>query len=152
MAGWTNRGKKLVLDGYFRRQNLVTNHYVALVTAATAPTADTNLLSDLTEVAAGNGYTAGGYSLTPNTTDFDTITEDDTNDLAKILLKDVSWTASGGSIPISGSVPRYAVLLTDEATAANRQVICWWDLGTVTSKSSGQTLTLADLEADLLEP
>jgi hypothetical protein len=148
-SGWTNRGKYLVLNYAFRNPTRPANYYVALVTSATAPNADTNTLSDLTEIAAGNGYTTGGYSLTPGATDFDTLTEDDSGDLGKILIKDVVWTATGGALPASGSGARWAVLLTDEATVANRQVICWWDLTSDRTVSSGQPLTLQDCELRL---
>jgi hypothetical protein len=147
MAGWTNRGKKLMFDTYFRNAAAPTNFYVALVTAAAAPGPDTNTLSDLTEIAAGNGYTAGGYSLSRNSTDFDSLTENDTDDRAELLIKDVVWTASGGPIPASGGGARYAVLLTDEGTVGNRQVVKYWDLSSDHTVSAGQTLTLADLQA-----
>ena len=91
-----------ILDAYFRNNGAPTNFYVALVTSAIAPTQDTNLMSDLTEIAAGNGYTDGGYSLTKNSTDFDVLNEDDANDRGDIQIKDVVWTASGGAIPSAG--------------------------------------------------
>lgn len=146
MAGWTNKGKFSILDAYFRNTGAPTNFYVALVTSATAPTADTNTLSDLTEIAAGNGYTSGGYSLTRNSTDFDVLTEDDTNDRGLIQIKDIAWTASGGSIPDSGSGARYAVLTDDNGTVGSREVYAYWDLAADQSVSDGQTLTLVDLE------
>lgn len=145
MAGYTNYGKYYEKWAAYRGGTRPTNFYVALVTSATAPGADTNTLGDLTEIAAGNGYTTGGYQLTPGATDFDVITEDDTNDLAKIQIKDVVWTASG-ALPASGSGARYAVLTDDNATVANRKVIAYFDLGADRSVSSGQTLTLEDLE------
>ncbi len=71
-SGWTNRGKFLILDSYFRDQNEPASFEVHLVTSATAPDADTNILTDLTEIADGNGYTqTTGYALARNTTDFD---------------------------------------------------------------------------------
>lgn len=143
---WTNRGKYLVESWAFRGATRPTNFYIALVTAAAAPTADTNTLSQLTEIAAGNGYTAGGYQLTPGTTDFDVLTENDTDDRGELQLKDIAWNASGGPIPASGGGARYAVLLTDEATVANRQVICSWDLASDRVVSSGQPLTLQNCE------
>jgi hypothetical protein len=155
MAGTTNKCKKLLLEYAFRRAwnagAAPTNLYVALVTSATAPTADTNTLSQLTEIAAGNGYTTGGYQLTPNTTDFDTITEDDTLDKGKIYVKDVSWVASGGAIPPSGSGARYAVLTDDNATVANREVLAYWDLSSDRTTPNGEGLRLVDLELDLTE-
>lgn len=143
--GQTNRGAKLINDYAFRGVALPTNYYIILFTAASAPTKDTNTVSELTQIAAGNGYTAGGFQLSKNTTDFDTNTEDDTNDWALLQIKDVTWTAAGGTIPASGSGARYVGLTTDEATVADRQIIFWWDLGADRSVASGQPFTLQDL-------
>lgn len=151
MAGFTNRGKKILLDELFRNPTEFTNFYVALVTSAVAPTADTNTLSELTEIAAGNGYTSGGIQLARNSTDFDVSAEDDTNDLSKIQIKDLVWTASGGSLPASGSGARYAVLTDDNATVGSRQVLGFWDLVSDRQVSAGQTLTLQDCELRLTE-
>lgn len=150
-VGWTNRGKYTVLDWVFRNATEVTNFYVALVTSAVAPTCDINTFGELTEIVAGNGYTTGGYQLTPNSTDFDVINEDDTNDLAKIQIKDIVWTASGGPIPLSGNGARYAVLLDDNATIGSRLVLAYWDLTSDRSVSDGQSLTLQDCELRLTE-
>ena len=151
MAGWTNRGKYSVLDWAFRGATIPTNFYVALVTSATAPAADTNTLSQLTEITAGNNYTTGGFSLTPNSTDFDTLTEDDTLDKALIQIKDVAWTASGGNIPSAGNGARYAVLTDDNGTVGSRIIIAFWDLTSDRTVSDTQTLTLIDLQLDLTE-
>lgn len=151
MAGFTNRGKKLLLEEMFRNPTEFTNFYVALCTSATAPTADTNTLSELTQIASGNGYTANGIQLSRNSTDFDTLTEDDTGDLAKILIKDLVWTASGGNLPASGGGARYAVLTDDNATAGSRQILAFWDLGSDRTVSDTQTLTLQDCELRLTE-
>lgn len=145
-SGWTNKGKAHVLGIVFRNATEKTNYYIALVTSASAPTADTNTLSQLTEVAAGNGYTTGGYQLTPNTTDFDTLTEEDTSDYGAVLVKDVVWTASGGTIPASGDGARYAVITDDNGTVGSREVYAWWDLTSDRIVSSSQTLTLQNLE------
>lgn len=151
MAGLTNRGKYHILDVVFRNAAEPTNYYVALVTSATAPTADINTFSELTEIAAGNGYTSGGYSLARNSTDFDTLTEDDGTDKGIIKVKDVVWTASGGNLPASGNGARYAVLLDDNGTVGSRIVIAFWSLGSDRTVSDTQTLTLVDLEIDLTE-
>ena len=148
-SGITNRGKYKLLDWVFRASTLPTNFYVALCTSAATPTVDTNTFSELTEIAAGNGYTAGGTSLTKNSTDFDVLTEDDTGDLGKIQIKDLTWTASGGSLPGSGNGARWAVLTDDNATQGNRIVIAWWDLTSDRSVSVGQPLTLQDCELRL---
>lgn len=151
-SGFTNRGKAILLDSFFRSNGTPASFEVHLVTSATAPTADTNVLSDLTEIADGNGYAQStGFALARNTTDWDAPTEDDTGDLGKILAKDITWTASGGPLPASGNGARYAVLTTPDAGAGNKKVLAYWDLVADRSVSVGQPLTLTDAELRLTE-
>lgn len=152
MPGFSNKGMYRMFDAWFRNAAPPTNFFVALVTSATAPAADTNTLSDLTQIAAGNGYTTGGFSLDRNTTDFDSNTENDASDRDELQIKDVTWTASSGTIPASGNGARYAVLTDDNATVGSREVIFWWDLSSNRTISSGQTLTLANLELRTITP
>jgi hypothetical protein len=118
--------------------------YLALVTSAVTPTADTNTKSELTEVANGNGYTTGGISLTRNGTNFPVV-ENDTNDRGDIDIPNQVWTASGGTLPASGSGARWAILTDDNATQGSREVWYWWDLTSDRAVSDTQTLTLVDL-------
>lgn len=143
---FTNRGAFRILQSFFRATSTPTNLFIALVTSAVAPVVDTNTFSELTEVASGNGYTAGGISLSRNSTDFDVLTEDDTNDRAIIQLRDIVWTASGGNLPGSGSGARYAILTDDNGTQGSRDIINSWDLTSDRVVSSGQTLTLQNCE------
>ena len=151
MAGFTNRGKYQLLGQYFRGETKPTNLYIFLATNTTPPTADINTKSELTEIAAGNGYTAGGYQLSFNSTDWDTWSEDDVNDRAAVLLKDISWIASGGPIPASGDGARWAVLTDDNGTLGSRLVYAYWDLVSDRSVVDGQTLTLQNCELRLNE-
>ena len=151
MAGWTNKGFYRALAAVFRNENAPSNFYLALVTSAVAPGPDTDTLSDLTEIATGNGYSAGGYSLTPGSTDFDSLIENDADDRAELQLRDILVSASGGSIPDSGSGARYAVLLDDNATPASREVLFYWDLTTDRTVSNGQTMTLPNMEIRALQ-
>jgi hypothetical protein len=140
-----------MFNSYFRATGTPTVFYIFLATSAAAPTADTNTKSQLTEIATGNGYSAGGLSVARNATDFDVLTEDDTNDRALIQLKNQVWTASGGPIPSSGSGARYSIITDDNATLANREVFFYHDLVSDRSISDGQTLTLIDVEIRLNE-
>lgn len=153
---FTNRGKYDILEMAIRQAfaggALPTNLYVELITSAYAPVVDSNTESQATEIAAGNGYTAGGYSLTPGATDFDVLTEDDANDRALIQCKDIVWTASGGSIPASGDGARYAILCDDNVTQGSRHIIASWDLVSDRTVSDGQSLTLQDCEIRLSTP
>lgn len=144
MAGFTNKGKAKLLRNFFHSETPPTNLYVYLVTSTTAPTPDLNTLSQLSEISE----TGKEVSLSLNTTDFDTNvanSEDDTNDKGVMQIKDCSYAG-----PVTNA--RYAVLTDDNATEADREVYCYWDLGSNRSVSTGQTLTLADLEFNLLEP
>ena len=107
----TNKGK-VHFGSIARSGGPPTNYYIALVTSAVALVVDINALSELTEIAAGNGYTTGGYQLDPNTTDFNQLNENDTLDRAELYIKNLTWSASGGNIPDSGNVYRYAILRT----------------------------------------
>lgn len=145
--GWTNRGMYNILAAIFNGVSLPTNFYLALMTDATAFARRINLMSDMTEIAAGNGYTTGGYQLTKDSTDFPNIDEIETgsegdDDYAIIDLKDITWTASGGNLPGSGDGARYAVLTDDNGTVANREIWAGWDLSSARTVSNGQDLTV----------
>lgn len=149
MAGWTNRGKYLFLGYAFRNATRPTAWQAFLGLATPTPTADSNLKSDVAEIATGNGYTANGIALSLNATDFDVYTEDDTNDRALIQARDLTWTASGGSLPASGNGARYLYLA--DATGAGGQVVSFHDLAADRSVSVGQNLTIQDAEWRLTE-
>ena len=156
---WTNRGKFLLLDWVFRGTPLPDSFYVALITADDIPTVDTNLFSELTEITEGNGYDSGGFELDLDASapSFDVLTEDDANDRAIIQVKDVFWeVSSGGTIPASGNVARYAILTdsTGESgeVVSERQVLAVWDLIDDRYAADGETFTLTNLELRAVEP
>lgn len=157
MAGFTNKGKAKMLNNYCRAvagSVPSASFFVLMATNATPPNSDINKTSDIVEITAGNGYVQGGIAVNRNTTDFDTNTEDDTNDRGLVQIKDLVWTAAGGSIPSAGGGARWAILTLDvddagaAATAAsgNRVVLAYWDLGSDQSITVGNTLTLQNLE------
>lgn len=144
-SGWTNKGRYKALGIWLRNETAPTTFYAAL-TITTAPDADSNTLGGLTEVAAGNGYTAGGEAVARSAVGFDVWTEDDTNDRGFIQLANVVWTASGGSIPSSGNGPLHMVLLDDDGTVGSREVYAFWDLVGPLTITVGQVLTVQDAE------
>ena len=95
----------------------------------TAPTSSNSVKADLTEISAGNGYTAGGTAATISSSA-------QSSGTYKLVLADVVFTASGGSIANF----RYAVLYDD--TAANDELIGFWDYGSTVTVASGETFTV----------
>ena len=144
-SGITNRGAANMLAVVFRGASAPANFNFMLATNASAPTADTNVMSELTEVTGGTGYTSGGQSVARNSTDFDTLSEVDASDWALTQLKDFAWTASGGSI----SNIRYPVLGDANGTVGSREIWAGWDLGSTITLTTGQTLTLQNAELKL---
>src|SRR3990172_5480628 len=149
MPGWTNRGKYDCLALWARGTSPATVFYMALVKST--PNADIDTMAGLTQVATGNGYSDGGISLARNATDFDVLTEDDTNDKALVQVKDIVWTASGGTLPSDGVGATYAVITDDNATVASRDVYHYGSLGGARVVSDTQTLTIQNFEIDLTE-
>lgn len=93
----------------------------------TAPNVSTHTgLANITEIAAGNGYTAGGNQATQ-------ISSSQSSGTYSLSLGDpATWVASGGTIgPF-----RYAVLYND--TSTGDRLIAYWDYG--------QSITLQDTE------
>lgn len=137
----TNKGKYHLADVYFRNASEPTSFYVALVSST--PTVDTNTMGDLTEIT-GDNYTSGGVSVARDSTDFDSLVEDDTADESVIQIKDLVFNGA-----FSGAT--YAVLTDDNATVSSRQVIAYWSLGGSVSVSDGQTYTLQNCEIKITD-
>ena len=150
MAGWTNRGKYNTLAERFTGVAPPANFYLRLFTSATAPGADTNDVSSLTEIADGNGYSQGtGEQINRDGVDFDVLTQDDVNDRAFVQLRDIVFTAAGGQIPSGGDGARYACLC--DATGGAAEVEVYFDLQSDRVISDGQSMTLQDCEIRLTD-
>lgn len=97
----------------------------------TAPIAANAIKSDITDIGAGNGYVAGGQTTAQ-------VSAAQTSGTFKLVLTDISWTASGGSIgPF-----RYAVLYNDTAASPVKPLIGFFDYGTNVTLAIGEQLTV----------
>jgi hypothetical protein len=96
-----------------------------------APVATNTVLANLTDLATGGGYTAGGTATT--------ITVTRSGQITKVAGSDVVFTAAGGTIgPF-----RYACLYDDTpAGTPTDPLVAWWDYGAAVTLNSGETFTV----------
>jgi hypothetical protein len=98
------------------------------------PSAAHATLSQITELSTANGYTAGGLATT--------IGVSETGGTVTVTATDpTAWTASGAGITF-----RYAALYND--TSASDNLVAYWDNGSSTTVTSGNTLQV-DFGANL---
>jgi len=97
----------------------------------TAPNTSTNQVwADITEISAGNGYTAGGSdSAASGAGSAGTYTVTGTN---------ITWTASGGAI----AAFRYVVLYNHTQTSPVKPLLGYWDYGSALTLNTGDSLTV----------
>ena len=109
--------------------NLHTDTLKVVLTNTAPNVATVNQLSDITQIANGNGYTTGGSTAANQS-------YTQTGGVAKLVADDVVFTAAGGTIgPF-----RYAVLYDD--TATNDETIGHWDYGSAITLQIGDTFTV----------
>jgi len=94
-----------------------------------APIAANAVKADITEIAAGFGYIAGGTQAAQ-------VSSAQTAGVYKLVLGDVVFTAAGGPM----AAFRYAVLYND--TAANDELIGWIDYGASFAQADGEYYTV----------
>lgn len=95
----------------------------------TAPVLSNTVFTDIAEIAAGSGYTAGGAAVAVTSSA-------QTGGTYSLVLADCTFTASGGAIgPF-----RYAVLYND--TATNKDLIGFVDYGVNYTLPDTQPFTL----------
>jgi hypothetical protein len=102
----------------------------------TAPSAANAVFADITEISAGNGYTAGGGTVANSGAS-------QTGGTLALVGDDVVFTATGAVGPL-----RYAVIYNSSAT--DDDLIGWYDYGSSISLANGETFTV-DFGATILE-
>lgn len=96
----------------------------------TAPVATNSVKADLTEIAAGAGYTAGGIAPTISSSA-------QTSGTYKLVLADIVFTSTGAFANF-----RYPVLWNDTPTSPADPLIGFWDYGSTVTLANGETFTV----------
>lgn len=110
------------------KHNLGSDVLKALLTNS-APLSSNTVKSNLTEISAGNGYSAGGPVL-------DVSSSAQSGGTYDLVVTDEVITASGGSIgPF-----RYVAVYND--THASKPLIGWYDYGASTTLNDTDTFTI----------
>lgn len=108
-----------------------TSHVLKVMLTNTLPVAANSILSDITEISTGNGYSAGGTTV-------GTITGSQSSGTFKLVGgTDPVFTASGAVGPF-----RYAVLYNSTPSSPLKPLIGWWDYGSSISLANGETFTV----------
>ena len=106
----------------------LSSDVLKLMLTNTAPSLSNTQKSDITEISAGNGYSAGGSTLTVTSSA-------QSSGLYSLVVSDLTITASGGSI----GPWRYAVIYSD--TSTNDLLLWYADYGYSITVASGQSVT-----------
>jgi hypothetical protein len=101
-----------------------------VVLSNSAPTATNAVLTDITQISNGNGYTTGGSAATQTSCA-------QSSGTLKLVLADVVFTATGSMGPF-----RYAVLYNDTPTSPADPLIGFYDYGSSITLSSADTFTV----------
>ena len=123
-----NKFYSFVLDLATKVHNLNSDTLKVMLTN-TAPVATNTIAANITEISAGNGYSAGGSVAA-------FVSGNQSSGTYTLVLSPVTFTAAGGSI----GPYRYAVLYN--STAASGNLIAWWDYGTNITLTNGNSFTV----------
>lgn len=118
------------VDQLNRGVHLWQSHTFKACFTNTAPVATNTVFANLTEIAAGGGYSAGGVTL-------DTVTLSEASGTAKVTIADEVFTASGSVGPF-----RYVVIYNDTPTSPADPLVCWYDYGSSITLANTETFTL----------
>jgi hypothetical protein len=122
-----NKFNAFVADVGLKIHNLNTDTIKAMLTN-TLPVAANAVKGDITEIAAGNGYVAGGAACTVQS-------YAQSGGVAKLTLTGPTFTATGAVGPF-----RYVVLYN--ATAAGLNLIGWYDYGSAVTLANTDTFAV----------
>lgn len=114
-------------DNLVKGANNLLTDVIKVMLSNTVPVATNTVKSNITEITAGNGYTAGGATTT--------IGVSNSSGTETVTATSVTFTASGGTMASF----QYAVVY--DSTTNN--LIGWFDNGSAISLASGNSCTVS---------
>jgi hypothetical protein len=117
------------IEDVFKKKHDFSSDTFKLLLTNVAPSAANTVKADLTEITAGNGYTAGGFTLTG-------VTAEQVSGVLSVTAADVAVAAAGGSM----AAWRYAVVYND--TAAGDLLVGYVDRGSSVVLGAGESETI----------
>ena len=125
-----NKFNQFVEDVAEKVHNLGADTLKVALINSPAPVATNSVFADLTEISAGSGYTAGGTQAAISSSA-------QSSGTYKLVLADVVFTASGGTIgPF-----RYPTLYNDTPSSPADPLIAWHDYGSSITLQDTETFT-----------
>lgn len=111
-------------------KHIFGTHVFKWMLTNTAPVATNTIKANITEIAAGNGYTAGGPAVAT--------TVSEAAGVSTVQAAQAVITAAGGAIgPF-----RYAVLYNDTQGTPVKPLVCWVDYGAPITLNDTEALTI----------
>lgn len=124
-----NKFNQFVADKNNGVHNLGSNTLKAMFTNV-APIATNAIKTDITGIAAGGGYTAGGETITVSSSA-------QTGGTYSLVTADKVFTATGAVATF-----RYVVLYNDTPTSPLDPLIGWYDYGSAVTMANAETFTI----------
>lgn len=118
-----------------------STHTFKVMLTNTQPVVGNAVLSDITEITPGNGYSAGGAAMTISSVA-------QVAGLLKIVAADVVITAAGGAVgPL-----QFVVLYNASATTPLKPLVGWWERASAITLADGDALTVdADATTGIIQ-
>lgn len=120
---------QFIEDVYHGVHDFSSDTFKAMLTLSAPDAATDAVKADVSEISAGSGYSAGGITLTVDSSG-------QTSGVYKLVFDDASFTASGGDF----AQARYVVVYND--TATGDPLVCFIDYGAAFTLLNGQSLPL----------
>lgn len=145
---FTTRGLKVLIENLFRVAPSTT-YYAALIDyTSPIPTINTATLGNLTQCVSGNGYFDGGIALNRGT-DFLNLTEDSLLNRVTFQVPQLTWTATGGQLPVNSNGARWLALTDANASVGARNVLVTACLKADRAKAAGESMLIPPLTVRL---